>query len=571
MTTFPPTPDASPKVKNSLLLNSVPSPASSTSSVTLADEPSACVSAEDDNSSSPLAASPSSRAHSNSSPTTPQSIAKSPKCTESETSPPIPPPPSSTPIGDSQPVSSPTHHHTAAGFHSLPLTALMEIFKHALRGDCGEISYNLIEYTDPRFLNHNFCALLEHRRSLSRLSRINKFARAYLQPHLYTPAVVTSMAELNSLSGYYYPEVDWKKKGKQSALETDGNVKPRLPAKRCKTVKGLGRKIKELVVIIAGLPGGMLEDNPSVRWPGWYIEDWMRYDLEALAVERLTVLAPSQVTAATVLCTTIPNYQTIKHLHIEVNIGEPAFAPETRFYNLAAHDSTRDHLCPRLVLHHDTLESLTLRNIHVCRHLFDQTNTWRRLRHLNVTFHNGLRGLCCADTSATNVPTTPELEVNETNRKIWEFCQQRQQLTIEMFAWYDLWSAMPGESICSWRTITGLLYRRATPGGQLIFSSYEWWKALSDGTSCYAATGPSPTGTRIVNDSAGEEVEEEEVEECSEDQEEEEEDSILLLDTRFSDDLDGCLDESDGGVAVSQEEDIAILCAATRPRQMRIL
>ena len=256
-----------------------------------------------------------------------------------------------------------------------------------------------------------------------------------------------------------------------------------------------------------------------------------------------------------------------------MNIGEPAFAPETRFYNLAAHDSTRDHLCPRLVLHHDTLESLTLRNIHVCRHLVDQTNTWRRLRHLNVTFHNGLRGLCCADTT-TNEPANPELEVNETNRKIWEFCQQRQYLTIEMFAWYDFWSATPGESVCSWRTINGLLYRRVTPGGQLAFSSYEWWKALSDGTGCYATPGPSPTGTRIVNDSAGEEVEEEEeVEECSEDQEEEEEDSILLLDTQFSDDVDGCLGGGGGGggVAVSHEEDIAILCAATRPRQMRIL
>lgn len=251
-----------------------------------------------------------------------------------------------------------------------------------------------------------------------------------------------------------------------------------------------------------------------------------------------------------------------------MNIGEPAFAPETRFYNSAAHDSTRDHLCPRLVLHNDTLESLTLRNIHVCRHLFDQTNTWRRLRHLNVTFHNGLRGLCCADTT-TNEPATPELEVSETNRKIWEFCQQRQYLTIEMFAWYDFWSVMPGESVCSWRTISGLLYRRVTPGGQLAFSPYEWWKALSDGTGCYATPGPSPTGTRIVNDSAEEEVEEEEeeVEECSEDQEEE--DSILLLDTQFSD-VDGCLGGG-GGVAVSQEEDIAILCAATRPRQMRIL
>ncbi|PWW74605.1 hypothetical protein C7212DRAFT_346108 [Tuber magnatum] len=548
MTTFPPTPDASPKVKNSLLLNSALSPASSTSSVTLADEPPACVSAEDDNTpSSPLATFASSHAHGNSSPTTPQSIGKSPKCAESETVRRISPPPLSAPIGHFQRVSPPTHYRTVAGFDSLPPTALMEIFEHALHGDCGEISYNLVEYTDPRFLNHNFCALLERRRSLSRLSRVNKFARAYLQPHLYSPAVVTSMAELNSLSGYYYPDIDWKKKGKQPVLETDGNVKPRLPAKRRKAFRGLRRKVKELVVIIAGLPGGMLEDNPSARWPAWYIEDWMRYDLEALAVERLTVLAPSQ----------------------EVNIGEPAFAPETRFYNLAEHDSTRDHLCPRLVLHHDNLESLTLRNIHVCRHLFDHSNTWRCLRHLNVAFHNGLRGLCGADTSATNEPTAPELEVSETNRKIWEFCQQRQYLTIEMFAWYDIWTVMPGESVHSWHTISGLLYRRATPGGQLDSSPYEWWKALSEGTTCYDTPGPSPTGTRIVNDSAGEEVEEE-VEECSEDQEEEE-GSILLLDTRFSDDLDGCLDGSDGGVAANQEEDIAILCAATRPRQMRIL
>ncbi|RPA92872.1 hypothetical protein L873DRAFT_1794022 [Choiromyces venosus 120613-1] len=511
MTTFPPTPDASPKVKNSLLLNSAPSPASSTSSVTLADEPPLCVSTEDDNSPSPLAASSPSLVHSASSPTTPQSITKSPKCTKSETVPRVPPPPpSSAPIGNSQrsPLSSSSSsstikHDTAVGFDSLPLTVLTEIFRHALRGDCGEISYSFLEYTDPRFLNHNFCAVLERRILLARLSRVNKFARAYLQPHLYSPAVVTSMAELNSLSGYYYPEVDWKKKGAQQVFETDGNanfVKPRLPAKRRKVFRGPGRKIKDLVVIIAGLPGGMLEDNHSARWPGWYLEDFMRYDLEALAVERLTILAPSQVTAATVLCATIPNYQTIKHLHIEVNSGEPAFAPEPRFYTLAAHDSSRDHLCPRLVLHNDTLESLTLRNIHICRHLFDQHNTWRRLRHLNLTFHNGLRGLCCSpphhpstSTLATTLPLctppehhdqipTPETEVQETNRKLWDFCHARQYLTVEIFAWYDFWSMMPGETAASWRTISGLLYRRLTPGGQLVFSPYEWWKAIADGT-----------------------------------------------------------------------------------------
>lgn len=47
------------------------------------------------------------------------------------------------------------------------------------------------------------------------------------------------------------------------------------------------------MLIIANLPG-MLDSNVGPRFPEWYIQDWMRYDLEALGVERLTVLAPSK-------------------------------------------------------------------------------------------------------------------------------------------------------------------------------------------------------------------------------------------------------------------------------------
>lgn len=187
-----------------------------------------------------------------------------------------------------------------ASLGSLPPLLQFNTFNFVLQGDCGEIAPDLIECADPRFVNHNFCALLERRRALSRIYRTNRLTHAYFQPLLVSPAVVTSMHQLNALSGLSYLEMDRKKKGKQPLSqngdfnEFDGQTNIRTQAKRQKVRHGSGQRVRDLVLIIAGLPGGLLEYNSSVRFPPWYIEDFLRYDLEALGVEKLTVLVPAK-------------------------------------------------------------------------------------------------------------------------------------------------------------------------------------------------------------------------------------------------------------------------------------
>lgn len=129
---------------------------------------------------------------------------------------------------------------------------------------------------------------------------MNKLSHAFFALKLYSPAVVTSMAQLNALSGYSYPERDQKKKGRQNPMFHTGDFNPHdsqtnIPchSRRKKVGDWSGKRVKELVLIIANLPG-MLDSNVGPRFPEWYIQDWMRYDLEALGVERLTVLAPSK-------------------------------------------------------------------------------------------------------------------------------------------------------------------------------------------------------------------------------------------------------------------------------------
>lgn len=108
------------------------------------------------------------------------------------------------------------------------------------------------------------------------------------------------MTQLNALSGYSFPERDQKKKGRQNPMFHTGDFnlhdsQTNVPchAKRKKVGDGSGKRVRELVLVIANLPG-MLDSNIGPRFPEWYIQDWMRYDLEALGVERLTVLAPSK-------------------------------------------------------------------------------------------------------------------------------------------------------------------------------------------------------------------------------------------------------------------------------------
>lgn len=277
MSAYPPTPVASPKVSNSSLVSHHHPDRSPRS--------------------------PSNNLGVFSNPSTPESMTKSPLLTGNE-------------LSSSSSFTNETHSSSVFAtpfrqssaprepgttFNSLPPLIQLQILELALH-DSGyaTLTPNLLDFSDPRFVNHNFFTLLDRRNVWRRLLRVNKLGHAFFAPKLYSPAVVTSMAQLNALSGYSYPERDQKKKGRQNPMFHTGDFNPHdsqtnIPchAKRKKIGDWSGKEVKELVLIIANLPG-MLDSNVGPRFPEWYIQDWMRYDLEVLGVERLTVLAPSK-------------------------------------------------------------------------------------------------------------------------------------------------------------------------------------------------------------------------------------------------------------------------------------
>lgn len=193
-------------------------------------------------------------------------------------------------------------HEPQTNFNSLPPSVQLQIFELVLHdGGYANLTPDLIDHSDPRFINPNFYTLLYRHRTLRMLLRVNRFIRALYEPKLTDPTVVTSMAQLNALSGYSYPEQDQKRKGRQNPSFHTGDFnlydsQTNIPChvKRKKVGNGSGKRARNLVLIIANLPG-MLDANVGPpRFPEWYIQDWMRYDLEALGVEKLTVLAPSK-------------------------------------------------------------------------------------------------------------------------------------------------------------------------------------------------------------------------------------------------------------------------------------
>lgn len=269
MSAYPPTPVASPKVSNSSLVGH---PERSPSNLAVFSNPS-----------------------------TPESMTKSPVLTADELLLPSPTATNSSPVFATPSRQSSTPRQPGTTFNSLPSLVQLQILELALH-DSGyaTLTPSLLDFNDPRFVNHNFFTLLDRRNVWRRLLRVNKLGHAFFAPKLYSPAVVTSMAQLNALSGYSYPERDQKQKGRQNPLFHTGDFNPHdsqtnIPchAKRKKIGEWSGKGVKELVLIIANLPG-MLDSNVGPRFPEWYIQDWMRYDLGALGVERLTVLAPSK-------------------------------------------------------------------------------------------------------------------------------------------------------------------------------------------------------------------------------------------------------------------------------------
>lgn len=275
MSPFPPTPVASPKICNGSLVGrqELSSPTAITGNLTT--------------------------------PSTPESMTKSPVLsTADEINSPTTTQPDT--CSSYHVFSTPSRHSSVpreprTNFNSLPPSIQLQILELALHdGGYANLTQNLIDLNDPRFVNHNFFTLLDRRNVWRRLLRVNKLTYAFFQPKLTAPAVVTSMAQLNALSGYSYPEHDQKKKGRQNPFFHTGDFNPHdsqtnIPChtKRKRIGDGPGKRVKDLVLIIANLPG-MLDANVGPRFPEWYIQDWMRYDLEALGAERLTVLAPSK-------------------------------------------------------------------------------------------------------------------------------------------------------------------------------------------------------------------------------------------------------------------------------------
>lgn len=261
---------------------------------------------------------------------------------------------------------------------------------------------------------------------------------------------------------------------------------------------------------------------------------------------------------------------------MEVVTGEPFFAPDVRFYNHYTHDPSTDHICPRLALHSQQLESLTIRNMHICRHLFDN-HGWPNLKSLNVFFHSGNRGLCSSD-AGSHEPWFAEHEVNETWQTLWKLCNMKQDFVVRLYAWFDIYIRSQGELDYAWRTITGQMIRRAVPKGPLTGATIEWWKALIDGTERYRTPSPSLSmTTRFMNDS-------EEVEDGSEF---EDDDVENVQDYQYQDDSDGyfdlesSVDESgiamSSGAAVPRHSDTDVTSVPLftllpkKPRQMKIL
>lgn len=258
---------------------------------------------------------------------------------------------------------------------------------------------------------------------------------------------------------------------------------------------------------------------------------------------------------------------------MEVSTGEPFFAPDVRFYNHYTHDPSTDHICPRLVLHSQRLESLTIRNMHVCRHLFDN-HDWPNLKSLNVFFHSGNRGLCSSDAGAHET-WFAENEVNDTCRKLWRLCTLKQDVVVRMYAWFDILTRSQGEMDCSWRTMQGCLICRTVPKGIATIMSSEWWKALADGTERFRTPSPSLSmTTRFMNDSEevedGSDFDDDDVENVQEFQYQDESDGYF--------DLESSVDES--GIPMSSvprhsETDVAATPLFTllpkKPRQMKIL
>ncbi|KAL7269545.1 hypothetical protein RUND412_007795 [Rhizina undulata] len=240
---------------------------------------------------------------------------------------------------------------------------------------------------EPRYANPNILAIMERKPIVAQLRQVSRLSYSTANESLYSPAFVTSMKQLAVLASARYGDADVKRKRRHD------DIRPmkwrRVQGERLKDKWGHDRTVKQLVLM-------MYEQSPEQPklFPWWYVADHMRYDLEVLKVEKLIVVAPTREQIKAVLCAVIPNHETIRHLHIELTANGRHYPPFPEFYKQYLHDSPdTQHLCPYLLQLSPTLESLTLRNITFCDHLFPE-GAWPKLHSFQSNSVNGLPGLC---------------------------------------------------------------------------------------------------------------------------------------------------------------------------------
>ncbi|KAF8533956.1 hypothetical protein BDD12DRAFT_461164 [Trichophaea hybrida] len=340
---------------------------------------------------------------------------------------------------------------------------------------------------DPRMLNKRLVLHLYRRRTLTKLATVNSFWRKCLEPLLSSgPRVFVSSDELSELAGNEY-RLDGKTIDRPvMAYSVWNESQPKdarwPPRKRVK--KSAKEDIPEIICWMTSIPWRRDNSEIGQRWPQWYILDWMRYDLEDLKVEKLAAVAAHQATIADALHATIPNHSRLTQLHFEVFHQMGAIsASDPRFDNVYRHCPDTQHLCSRLQLHKDTLESLSLRNIAVCPIL--APIEFPKLQNLDLYWVNNLPGLCQDHfpdpLDSTRMPKALDAEVYGLRWHLEAMAAHKPHTRVWAAMAYD----RPNLDTGAWLVDSKLLISRGD-NGQLYVAPDSLWNDITYGVRTHA-------------------------------------------------------------------------------------
>lgn len=205
------------------------------------------------------------------------------------------------------------------GFTSLPFSLQEQIVALAAWNSSSSYGYGDFltvntaghyappEGMDCRFANLNLALLLEMRVLLANWCGVSKAWDRICRPMLTKHCVVTNMYELWAVAGVEYVAADGYladgEKGKEhaqppsplrrSCVYEECTASEAWPG-RVRLHRREATRVKDLIVWMARLPSEEGSLQEETRWPKWYLQDHMRYELEALGVERIVILAPHQ-------------------------------------------------------------------------------------------------------------------------------------------------------------------------------------------------------------------------------------------------------------------------------------